>query len=197
MNLILASSSKYRKELLSRWSLSFTTYSPDIIENIESKLSSKDNAIQLSKLKVEEVLKKVNSSIVIGSDQICEVGGKILGKPGNFDAAFEQLKICKNQVVKFFTGLCVFDPKKNKFYNHCDETKVHFRNLQDFEIKNYLLLEEPYHCAGSFKVESMGNLLFKKVISEDPTALIGLPMIKLAKFLRHCGINPLGEKVEQ
>ena len=197
MTLILASSSKYRKELLSRWGLNFTTYSPDIIENIDSNLSSKNNAIELSKLKVEEVLKTINSSIVIGSDQICGVSGKILGKPGNFETAFEQLKLCKKQIVKFFTGLCVFDPKQNKFYNHCDVTEVHFRNLQDFEIKNYLLLEEPYNCAGSFKVESMGSLLFDKVISNDPSALIGLPMIKLAQFLRQCGINPLGEKIEQ
>lgn len=191
MSLILASTSKYRKELLERFQLKFETLAPDLKEVLNPQISPRDNALSLSKQKVEKVLESHPHSVIIGSDQICSVKGEILGKPVTHDNAMQQLKKCSGQIVHFYTGLCVYNPQSQQFYLDCDETKVFFRELDDDEIDKYLQLDQPYQCAGSFKLESMGPTLFDKVVSNDPTALIGLPMIQLSKFLKNCAMNPL------
>lgn len=181
--IILASSSKYRKQLLERLDIQFDCVSPNIDENTDPNISPKKNAVELSIKKAKEVAKTNPDSIIIASDQLCSLNGKILGKPGNFDNAFKQLKDSSGQKVKFYTGLCVLHQESEKMMTHCDTTTVYFRELADQQITQYLHKDKPYDCAGSFKAESLGICLFKKIKNTDPTALIGLPLIKLCQIL--------------
>jgi MAF protein len=154
------------------------------------------NAKNLALLKAKAVSRVFEDGIIIASDQICSIGENVFGKPGNFSKAFEQLKTASGNKVSFYTAVCVFDRASSEFHQFVDQTDVYFKKLKDNEIKSYLELEQPYQCAGSFKVESLGICLFDKIISEDPTALIGLPLIKLSQILTKIGINPLGDKIE-
>ena len=196
MEILLASSSIYRKQLLQRLGLDFKCCSPDIEESINSTKTVADNAKNLAFLKSKAASTNHQNAVIIASDQICSVKQNIFGKPGHFDKAFEQLKLASGNKVIFHTAVCVLDTIKSEYHQFVDQTDVYFKKLKDNEIKTYLEKEQPYNCAGSFKVEGLGICLFDKIISEDPTALIGLPLIELSKVLIKIGINPLGENSE-
>ena len=184
MKIILASSSTYRKELLQRLNLKFSCYSPNIDEKLDSSLSFEQNAIAISTKKAQLVSKIHPHVLIIASDQLCTFDRKVLSKPGDFKKAYQQLKLASGHALIFYTGLSVYSPRDKKYITYCDQTTVVFRKLKNQEIIDYLNHDQPYDCAGSFKAESMGISLFKKIISQDPTALIGLPLIKLSEILR-------------
>ena len=144
---------------------------------------------RLAKLKAETIAKDHTNSVVIGSDQCAVIDGKILGKPGNFDKAFLQLKSAQGKTVVFHTGVCVMHKQNN--FCETDNILYHvaFRNLSDQQITHYLHTEEPYNCAGSFKSEAYGISLFSSMEGSDPTALMGLPLIRLISMLEKFGLK--------
>lgn len=191
--LILASSSIYRKELLSRLGFSFTTISPDIDETPLSDEKPQETALRLAFLKAKAIGTRYPGSIVIGSDQVAECQGEQIGKPGSFEKALEQLQKMRGREVNFHTALCVWngndaDPDKTAQKNIV-KTVVTFRDLPDEELKAYLKIEEPYDCAGSARNEALGITILEKIESSDPTALTGLPLIALTTMLRNCGLS--------
>ncbi len=193
MKLVLASSSIYRKQLLERLRLKFECCAPDIEEPIDSTITVAANAQNLAFLKAQAVSGMYDDVIIVASDQLCSVNHQVFGKPGYYQKAFEQLKLASGNKVTFHTAVCIYDSKESEFHKFIDTTEVYFKKLQENEIKTYLEIEQPYNCAGSFKAESLGICLFEKIVSVDPTALIGLPLIELSKVLTKIGINPLGE----
>ncbi len=184
-NLILGSTSPFRKELLKRLSLEFITDSPDIDETpLENE--TPDNYVQrLSLEKARAVAVRHPNSLIIGSDQCSILNGEIRGKPGNHENAVLQLTESSEQRVSFLTGLCLYDTQDDSFQLDLIPFHVDFRVLSAAEIESYLLAEKPYNCAGSFKSEGLGTTLFKRLQGDDPTALIGLPLIRLSEMLRH------------
>ena len=186
--LILASSSKYRKLQLQRFGISFDCESPKIDETALNNELPNELVRRLAMKKAEAVSRQYPQSVVIGSDQIAVFDGQIIGKPGNHQAATKQLKSFSGQVVEFLTAVSVLCPERDFSEQYTDSTRVYFRTLQDEEIERYLQQEKPYDCAGAFKAESLGIVLFERVISEDPTALIGLPLIRTAAMLRGAGL---------
>jgi len=139
--------------------------------------------------KAGSVADKFPAAVVIGSDQIAVLNGEILGKPGNHQVAVGQLRACSCQTVKFLTAVSVQLQASQFSELQTDITRVSFRNLTDDEIESYLQREKPYDCAGSFRSESLGVTLFEQIVSEDPTALIGLPLIHTAAMLRRAGFQ--------
>jgi septum formation protein len=186
MQIILASSSPFRRALLGRLALPFTAESPDLDETRQPGESPEAMVQRLSEAKAALIAARWPDAVVIGSDQAATLDGRILGKPGGHAHAVAQLADCSGREVTFYTGLCIL--KDDRRYTHLDRTRVRFRELGDAEIERYLRLEEPYQSAGSFKVEGLGISLFEAVHSEDPTALIGLPLIGLCRLLRQAGI---------
>ena len=186
--LILASSSKYRKLQLQRFGISFDCESPEIDETALNNESPHELVGRLALKKAEAVSRQHPQSVVIGSDQIALFDGQIIGKPGNHQVALKQLKSFSGQVVEFLTAVSVLCRESGFSEHYTDCTRVCFRSLQDEEIERYLQQEKPYDCAGAFKAESLGIVLFDRIISEDPTALIGLPLIRTAAMLRSAGL---------
>lgn len=184
--LILASSSPYRKELLSRLRLPFVTQSPDIDESQRAGESALAYVQRLAVEKATAVASQHPRAWVIGSDQCAVLNDTILGKPLTKERAIEQLAACSGQEVQFLTAYCLQIPDSSPNLD-VDITTVHFRHLSATEIKHYVEQENVLQCAGSFKVESYGITLFKSVSSTDPTALIGLPLIGLCEQLRKAG----------
>ena len=189
--LVLASSSSYRKALLERLKLPFSCCSPDIDESPATGEKATALAERLSLEKARAVTEKFPEAIVIGSDQVAELvetasdgteHNSILGKPGNHQQAVAQLTAQSGQTVYFHSGLAVIGRGIEK--SLVNTTEVNFRELSSGEIESYLRREQPYDCAGSFKSEALGITLFKKVSSNDPTSLIGLPLIDLCQLLR-------------
>ncbi|MFC1777071.1 Maf family protein [Pseudomonadota bacterium] len=187
--LILASSSKYRRKLLQRFGIPFGCQSPEIDETVLPGESPAELVARLATRKATVVSKKKPRAIVIGSDQIAVFNGRIIGKPGNYEAALEQLAGFSGQVVEFLTTVSVQSHQIQFSEQHTDSTKVRFRTLQRDEIERYLQKEKPFDCAGAFKAESLGIALFDSIISEDPTALVGLPLIRTAAMLRRAGLK--------
>lgn len=185
--LILASSSIFRKELLERLQLSFTTDSPDIDENQLNDESPYKYVSRLSLAKANAVAARNKHSLIIASDQCCVLNDTITGKPKNHEAAIKQLQASSGNTVSFLTGLCVLNAQTEQYQLDVIPTHVHFRALTTEEIERYLLAEQPYNCAGSFMAERLGISLFKKLESDDPTALIGLPLLRLGEMLRDFG----------
>ena len=186
--LILASSSKYRKLQLQRFGIPFNCESPEIDETALYNESPHELVGRLALKKAEAVSRRYPRSVVIGSDQIALYERQIIGKPGNHQAALKQLKSFSGQIVEFLTAVSVLCRESGFSEQYTDCTRVCFRNLQDEEIERYLQQEKPYDCAGAFKAESLGIVLFERIISEDPTALIGLPLIRTAAMLRSAGL---------
>lgn len=186
--LLLASSSIYRRELLSRLLIPFTTFSSDIDETPLPGESWQALVLRLAKEKAKVATISNPNTVCIGSDEVAALGKVLLGKPGTHEQAIEQLKIMSGQKVHFYTGVCVYAP----FLNHEDSylaiTSVLFRDLSDNMIENYLLKEKPYQSAGSFKSETLGSALVERIETDDPTAIIGLPLIQLCKMLERVGI---------
>ncbi|MGH8370330.1 MAG: Maf family protein, partial [Gammaproteobacteria bacterium] len=168
MQIILASSSPFRRALLGRVGLHFSSQSPDLDETRLAHESPEAMVLRLSEAKAAAIAGRQPDALVIGSDQAAVLDGKILGKPGTHPQAVTQLAACSGREVNFHTGLCVLG--RNLRQTHLDCTKVVFRELSNDEIERYLVLEQPYQSAGSFKIEGLGISLFESVHSEDPTA---------------------------
>lgn len=189
MPLILASGSPYRKAMLARLRLPFRTISPDIDESPQQGETPAAMALRLSIAKAQAVVTLNPGSIVIGSDQVATFQGLKIGKPGNFEAAREQLLSFSGQTVEFHSALCVTDGLRQEARDII--TFCQFRKLTQETIETYLHLEQPYDTAGSAKAESLGITLMESMRSDDPTAIIGLPLIALSQMLRPFGIDPL------
>ena len=189
--LILGSTSRYRKELLSRLQIPFETAAPDVDETPLSNESPKDLAMRLALAKARAVAFRYPDAVVIGSDQVADLEGVPLGKPGNHTNATLQLQQMRGKTVIFQTALSVVCLATAYERTDLAVVKVKFRNLSDAEIESYLRAEEPYDCAGSAKSEGLGISLLEAIESDDPTALIGLPLIRTCLMLKEAGINIL------
>jgi len=184
-SLILASTSVYRRELLERLGIPFTVISPKVDETPLPGESTLELALRLAKAKAAAVAKDHPDAWVIGSDQVADLCGAAIGKPGNFERAMAQLQLMRGSTVTFHTALCVM--KGNIETTLSVPTEVTFRKSSDEILESYLLTEEPYDCAGSAKSEGLGITLLEAIKSDDPTALIGLPLIALTGLLRDAG----------
>ncbi|WP_353201063.1 Maf family nucleotide pyrophosphatase [Polynucleobacter sp.] len=191
--LILASSSIYRRELLERLRIPFKIISPQVDEVPIAGESTLNLALRLAHAKAAAVAKQHPNAWIIGSDQVADLCGAAIGKPGNFERALAQLQLMRGQTVTFYTALCLMNGDTESTI--CVPTEVVFRNLSDEILQSYLLTEEPYDCAGSAKSEGLGISLIESIKSDDPTALIGLPLIVLSGLLRDAGfmIPPKGK----
>lgn len=188
---ILGSTSRYRKELLSRLQIPFDTAAPDVDETPHPNESPKDLAMRLALAKAHAVALKNPQAVVIGSDQVADLEGEPLGKPGNHANATLQLQRMRGKTVIFQTALSVVCLTTRFEKTDLAAVKVKFRDLSDSEIESYLLAEVPYDCAGSAKSEGLGIALLESIESDDPTALIGLPLIRTCLMLREAGVNIL------
>ncbi len=189
--LILGSSSPFRKELLERLGVDFITESPEIDESRRPNESANQLVKRLSLEKAGAIAEKYENALIIGSDQVAVIEGKILGKPGSVEKACDQLKMASGRHVTFLTGLCLLNSKTGHSQVDLVPYSVYFRDLTEDQIKTYVEKEQPLNCAGSFKSEGLGVALFQKMEGEDPTALIGLPLIRLVSMLQEEGIEIL------
>ena len=189
--LILGSTSPYRRELLSRLRLPFEVISPEVDETPLPQEKPDDLACRLALAKAKAVAQKHPNAVVIGSDQVADLNGTPLGKPGNPDRAVRPLKIMRGQTVIFQTAVAVVCVERHFEKVSLAQIRVRFRDLSDDEIQNYLLAEKPYDCAGSAKSEGLGIALLDAIESDDPTALIGLPLIRTTQLLREAGVELL------
>ncbi len=187
--IVLASTSPFRRELLERLGLPFTTASPDIDESRKPGEPPHRLVERLAQDKAGAVAVTQADALVIGSDQVACIDDDILGKPGDRESAIRQLLAASGRCVTFFTGLCLLNTASGRARVICEPFKVHFRHLGRDEIERYLDAEEPYNCAGSFKSEGLGIALFEKMEGDDPNALIGLPLIRLVSMLKEEGIS--------
>jgi septum formation protein len=185
--LILASTSIYRRELLERLRIPFSVVSPQVDETPLAGESTIDLALRLAKAKAAAVSREHPDAWVIGSDQVADLCGAAIGKPGNFERAIAQLQLMRGATVTFQTALCLMKGDLQTTLNV--PTEVKFRKLSDEALEAYLLAEEPYDCAGSAKSEGLGISLLEAIKSDDPTALIGLPLIALSGLLRDAGFD--------
>ncbi|NNM81639.1 MAG: septum formation inhibitor Maf [Burkholderiales bacterium] len=188
-NLILASSSIYRRELLSRLHLPFEVVSPDVDETPLAGESPEETSLRLAIKKAQKVAENHPGSLVIGSDQVAVLDGVQLGKPMNFENARRQLKMMRGRTVIFHSALCLVNAKTGSIHSRVVPYSVTFRDYNDEEIVRYLELEQPYHCAGSAKTEGLGIVLIRSMEGEDPNALIGLPLIALVDMLTAEGMK--------
>lgn len=187
--LILASTSAYRRELLARLRLPFETVSPGVDETARPDETPSALASRLAHDKAAAVATRYPGAFVIGSDQTATIDGRqIIGKPGTHDKAVAQLRAASGRSLVFHTGLCLWRPDGPPLRD-CVDTHVRFRPLQDEEIERYLRAETPYDCAGSAKSEGLGVTLLESQEGPDPTALIGLPLIRLSGMLRAAGLR--------
>lgn len=187
--LILASTSRYRRDLLARLELPFEVQAPAVAEDTVAGEAPADMASRLALSKARSVA--VPNALVIGSDQVASLDGQVLRKPGSADAAVAQLAACQGKSVLFHTGVAVVATDSGETLTHVDRTEVRFRRLDRAALERYVRLESPLDCAGSFKSEGLGVALFERISSDDPTALIGLPLIFVAEALRRLGADPL------
>ncbi|MCH7882266.1 MAG: septum formation protein Maf [Proteobacteria bacterium] len=186
--LILASSSPYRKALLGRLHLDFDCYSPDIDETRLDNEAASDYVRRLAEQKALALGDRFTDAVIIGSDQCALLDDRILGKPGNYENALKQLKAAQGKTIVFHTGVCVLHAAKG--FKQVDDIiySVEFRHLSDQQLSHYLQVEQPYQCAGSIQSEGYGACLFSKMYGDDPTALVGLPLIRLIAMLESAGI---------
>lgn len=189
--LVLGSTSRYRRELLSRLRLPFTVDAPQVDETPRPGEAPADLALRLALEKGREVARRHPGAVVIGADQVCDLAGEPLGKPGTHLRAVEQLRRLSGRTAIFQTGLAVLRPDTGFEHALLAPVRVQFRVLGDDEIERYLRLEQPYDCAGSAKSETLGIALLDAIHSDDPTALIGLPLIRVAALLREAGLDAL------
>ena len=187
--IILASNSPFRKALLQRLNISFTRSSPDIDETPKDNELPEAYVKRLSLEKAQAVAKTHPDALIIGSDQCSVLNDLIRGKPGNHENAILQLTESSGKRVSFLTGLCLYDGKDESYQLEMVPYHVDFRELSASEIESYLNQEKPYSCAGSFKSEGLGITLFKRLDGDDPSALIGLPLIRLSAMLRSKGLR--------
>ena len=189
--LVLASTSPFRRQLLARLGLPFSVASPAVDEALLPGEDPAAGALRLSEAKARAVAASYPQALIIGSDQVACLDGQVFGKPGNHERAVAQLQQMRGRTVNFYTGLCLYNSSTGRTQVRGIPTLVTFRQLSDGEIERYLRAETPYNCAGSAKAESLGIVLLDAIHSDDPTALIGLPLIATSQLLREAGADPL------
>jgi septum formation protein len=189
--LILGSTSPYRRELLRRLNLAFDVHSPQVDETNHPGELPQATAERLALAKAQAVARLHPGTLVIGSDQVADLNGNPMGKPGDHARAVMQLRALRGQRAFFYTAVAVVCTNPIVQLQSTVTTTVHFRDYSDPEIEHYLRTEQPYDCAGSAKSEGLGIALITKIESDDPTALIGLPLIQTCTLLRRAGLNPL------
>ena len=185
MKLILASTSPFRKAILDKLGVEFDTASPETDETALENETPQQLVERLSIAKSKAIADKVESALVIGSDQVSVIDGEIIGKPHTHENAVKQLKNASGKTVTFYTGLCLYNSSTHKYQSEVVPFNVIFRDLTDHQIESYLKKETPYNCAGSFKSEALGIILFEKLEGDDPNTLMGLPLIQLVKMLEN------------
>lgn len=189
--LVLASTSDYRKALLARLELPFITAAPGVDETPLADEDATQLVVRLASAKAQALAQRYPDHLIIGSDQVCVVAGKICGKPHTEARAREQLRAASGHSVVFYTGLALFDSRDGSLQVLCEPFSVDFRALTESEITAYVSKEQPLDCAGSFKSEGLGITLFDRLSGRDPNTLVGLPLIALCDMLRTAGVNPL------
>ena len=189
--IILGSSSRYRRELMTRLRLPFDVVAPDVDESPLPGEAPLAMTLRLALAKAQAVARLHPQAVVIGSDQVCDLDGLALGKPGNHARATAQLQRLRGHSVQFHTAVAVVCTDTGNQAEDLARVQVRFRQLTDDEIETYLRLDEPYDCAGSGRCEALGITLMDAIVSDDPTALVGLPLIRTARLLRGAGIDPL------
>lgn len=189
--IVLASTSPYRRELLQRLQLPFDVLAPRVDEAVRPAEAPRATALRLARAKAEEVAARAAGALVIGSDQVADVDGAALSKPGSHEAALEQLERMQGRTIVFHTALAVVDATRGSALVDSVPTSVRFRRLPRAALEAYLRAEQPYDCAGAAKIEGLGIALVEAVESDDPTALIGLPLIRLTAMLEELGVRVL------
>lgn len=185
---VLGSTSRYRRELLSRLNLPFEVAAPHVDETPQTGEAPRDLALRLALAKARAVAQHHPEAVVIGSDQVADLDGRPLGKPGNHERAVQQLRQMRGHTVVFQTALAVVCLATGFEQTDLAAVRVEFRDLTDTEIESYLQTEKPYDCAGSAKSEGLGIALLNAIDNDDPTALVGLPLIRTARMLRAAGV---------
>lgn len=193
-NLVLASTSVFRKSILEKLNLPFQCDKPNIDETAKQGETPQALVKRLAIEKAKAVANNHPGALIIGSDQVAVCGDEILGKPHTHENAINQLSMFSDKTVTFYTGLCVLNNRTQETTSLVEPFTVHFNLLTHNEIDNYLKAEQPYNCAGSFKSEGLGICLFKKLEGNDPNTLIGLPLIQLVKLLKINGLDVLNEQ---
>ena len=188
---VLASASPYRKALLERLPVPFTAASPDIDESPQPGETPSQLVQRLAQAKAQALVRQFPDALIIGCDQVAVLDGEIVGKPLSRARAHQQLTRASGRRMDFLTGLCVLDSKTKTHAVVCVPYAVYFRSLTEEQIQTYLRIEQPLDCAGSFKSEGLGVALFEKMQGDDPTSLIGLPLIELTRLLRNQGLDVL------
>ena len=193
-SIVLASTSRYRRELLERLRLPFDVQAPDIDEMALPLESPRETALRLAREKAVAVAARFPGAVVIGSDQTVDADGVSLGKPMTHDRALAQLQLLQGRSAVFFTAVAVVGPASINVQEDCVQTTVRFKRMATERLENYLRADQPYDCAGSAKIESLGIALIDSVDSSDPTALIGLPLIRLTSMLAAAGVDVLTQR---
>ena len=191
--LILASTSPYRKQLLEKLGLPFECASPEVDELPLPGETPRSLVLRLAQAKAQALAVRFPNHLIIGSDQVCLLDGEITGKPHTEENARLQLKKASGNVVTFYTGLALYNSANGQLQTECEPFDVHFRHLSEQEINAYIRKENPRNCAGSYKSEGLGIALFDRLEGRDPNTLIGLPLIALCKMLRRESFNPLAD----
>jgi septum formation protein len=193
-SLVLASTSPYRRALLERLGIPFTIVAPKADETPEAAESPAQTALRLSEVKARSVAAQHAGSLIIGSDQVADCDGQPIGKPGELAMARAMLRLLSGRTVVFHTGIALLDAASGRCASALVDVRSTFRRLSLAEIDAYLAREQPYDCAGAVKSEGLGIALFEAIESDDPTALIGLPLIKLTSMLRDAGVPVLAPR---
>ncbi|TCW16423.1 MAF protein [Raoultella sp. BIGb0138] len=190
-DLILASTSPWRRILLEKLAMPFECAAPDVDETPHPGESARQLVVRLAQAKAQILAGIYPHHLIIGSDQVCVLDGEITGKPLTEENARLQLRKASGTIVTFYTGLALYNSVNRHLQTECEPFDVHFRHLSEQEIEAYVRKENPLHCAGSFKSEGLGITLFDRLEGRDPNALVGLPLIALCQMLRREGCNPL------
>ena len=190
-NLLLASTSPWRRMLLEKLTLPFECAAPEVDETSQPGESARQLVVRLAQAKAQALASRFPQHLIIGSDQVCVLDGEITGKPHTEENAHRQLRKASGTIVTFYTGLALYNSANGHLQTECEPFDVHFRHLSDQEIEAYIRKENPLQCAGSFKSEGLGITLFERLEGRDPNSLVGLPLIALCQMLRREGFNPL------
>ena len=190
-NIILASTSPYRRALLEKLGLAFECAAPGVDETPQPGEAPRHLVLRLAQAKAQSLAHRYPNHLIIGSDQVCVLDGEIAGKPLTEERAFQQLMKARGNIITFYTGLALYNSATGHLQTECEPFDVHFRRLSEQEITDYLRKERPLNCAGSFKSEGLGIALFERLEGRDPNTLVGLPLIALCQMLRREHCNPL------
>ncbi|WP_318377639.1 nucleoside triphosphate pyrophosphatase [Enterobacter sp.] len=190
-NLVLASTSPYRRALLEKIGVPFECAAPGVDETPKAGETPRQLVLRLAQAKAQSLAERYPAHLIIGSDQVCVLDGEITGKPLTEENAYRQLMKARGSIVTFYTGLALYNSATGHLQTECEPFDVHFRHLSEQEIGDYLRKERPLNCAGSFKSEGLGITLFERLEGRDPNTLVGLPLIALCQMLRRENSNPL------